>query len=416
MTTEVAKLSDVVAAYKDYGFSYVSTRYYHAHFTGELATSEGHYTCDVYMRVDFSRPPQIYLKDIPETLKPLAPHIGPSGHICYLANSTISLNVFDPVGQMVACLLRASKVLGQILRGEVVTDLTDEFFSFWGGDRYLCYLDVASESASEIACLGQFYFSEDVGAALFLTDDEGRTSYKAATLGFQVKPYNIAVARIKTPAAPMPNIVDWPIRDVESLLNWQRSLDISTFKKVGNKIQKMLRGEKQAGIILIESPHYSYSVLILFDDELIRLLRFDEAKVLAKKPVIPLVGCRIDERYIASRNIPGMITLSGKKIAIVGCGTIGGYLADLLVKAGAGTGGGKLTLVDFETLGAQNLGRHILGFPYIGKKKATSLSHYLVLNNPDASIRALNADARQVNLGDLDMIIDATADEALGMT
>jgi hypothetical protein len=41
---------------------------------------------------------------------------------------------------------------------------------------------------------------------------------------------------------------------------------------------------------------------------------------------------RIDEHYIAQRSIPSMRTLSGLKIALMGCGTIGGYLADMLAK------------------------------------------------------------------------------------
>ena len=77
--------------------------------------------------------------------------------------------------------------------------------------------------------------------------------------------------------------------------------------------------------------------------------------------VMPVSVIRIDDRYLAQRNIPKSKTLAGKKIALVGCGTIGGYLSDMLVKAGAGTCGGQLTLVDFDGLLPQNIGRHRLG-------------------------------------------------------
>ncbi|UVL82705.1 ThiF family adenylyltransferase [Pseudomonas sp. B21-028] len=64
---------------------------------------------------------------------------------------------------------------------------------------------------------------------------------------------------------------------------------------------------------------------------------------------------RIDEHYIAQRSIPSVRTLSGLKIALVGCGTIGGYLADMLAKMGGGIGGGNLTLVDFDQLMSETL-------------------------------------------------------------
>ena len=76
---------------------------------------------------------------------------------------------------------------------------------------------------------------------------------------------------------------------------------------------------------------------------------------------------------MAQRNVPDMQTLSGKRLVIIGCGTIGGYLAEMLVKAGAGTAGGQLTLVDFDSLYPQNIGRHRLGFPNLFSNKATGM-------------------------------------------
>ena len=93
--------------------------------------------------------------------------------------------------------------------------------------------------------------------------------------------------------------------------------------------------------------------------------------------VTPVSVVRIDDRYLARRNMPKSKTLAGKNLAIVGCGTIGGYLSDMLVKAGAGTCGGKLTLVDFDYLLPQNIGRHRLGFPDLLSNKAEAMAKEL---------------------------------------
>ncbi|MFT3758105.1 nucleotidyl transferase AbiEii/AbiGii toxin family protein [Thauera sp.] len=84
------------------------------------------------------------------------------------------------------------------------------------------------------------------------------------------------------------------------------------------------------------------------------------AEALGRLKVMPVSVIRIDDRYLAQRNIPKSKTLAGKRIALVDCGMIGGYLSDMLVKAGAGSCGGKLTLVDFDGFLPQNIGRHRL--------------------------------------------------------
>jgi molybdopterin/thiamine biosynthesis adenylyltransferase len=130
--------------------------------------------------------------------------------------------------------------------------------------------------------------------------------------------------------------------------------------------------------------------------------------------VMPVSVIRIDDRYLAQRNIPKSKTLAGKRIALVGCGTIGGFLSDMLVKAGAGTCGGKLTLVDFDCLLPQNIGRHRLGFPDLLSNKAEAMAKELTRMSPGAEVHALPVDARQAQLGQLDLLIDATGEESLG--
>jgi hypothetical protein len=105
--------------------------------------------------------------------------------------------------------------------------------------------------------------------------------------------------------------------------------------------------------------------------------------------VTPVSVMRIDNNYISQRNIPGLHTLAGKNIAIIGCGTIGGYLSEMLVKAGAGVSGGRLTLVDYETLSPQNIGRHRLGFPDLFSNKAVAMAKELTRLHPGFDIRAL---------------------------
>jgi molybdopterin/thiamine biosynthesis adenylyltransferase len=107
----------------------------------------------------------------------------------------------------------------------------------------------------------------------------------------------------------------------------------------------------------------------------------------------------------------GKTTLIGKKIGLVGCGTIGGYLARLLVQSGAGCEA-TLHLYDTDALKPGNLGRHLLGFEDLGKPKAQAVAAYLGSFHPDVQVKPLALDATKdwAALERMDLIIDATGE------
>jgi molybdopterin/thiamine biosynthesis adenylyltransferase len=113
-----------------------------------------------------------------------------------------------------------------------------------------------------------------------------------------------------------------------------------------------------------------------------------------------------------------MNPLEHKKIAVIGCGTIGSHLSKFIAQTGAGTGTGTLTLIDNQSLSAANIGRHLLGIEYMGQNKAIALSHEIKRHLPDVNVRAISDDAwRSVRQLDLyDLVIDATGEESLSIS
>lgn len=71
-------------------------------------------------------------------------------------------------------------------------------------------------------------------------------------------------------------------------------------------------------------------------------------------------------------------------------------------------------LIDFDLFMPQNIGRHRLGFPSLLANKANALAEELQRLAPSALIKAIPVDVKTVTLEDLDLIIDATGEEALG--
>lgn len=382
-------------------------------FEGPLNTSEGVFECDFSVDPSFFSLPVVKLKKLPATLGPVTPHLGANGWLCYLAANTVVLDIFDPIGQTLRCLAEAERVLGCVLRGEMVDDLEEEFFVHWYSQ--LCLFDIQKLGRGEVPAF--CVISETGLRTPVLTDDLERTVTKINALQLHQKRQRILAYVVGSSAQPRPSQNAWPPETVADILSWQRELDKGCARKIQQRISEAHRQKLKDVLIFITTPKLNYGFQVHFDQSILDDEKFKLARGtvrLYSLRVTRLTAIRIDEKYIAQRNIPSLKTLAGLKIALIGCGTIGGYLADMLVKAGAGTGGGKLTLVDFELLMPQNVGRHRLGLPFLFKNKADGIATVLQNDAPGVSVRALEVDVRDAHLGDIDLLIDATGEEALG--
>lgn len=411
--SSVAVAADVIEAFKQQGFEFVGkTDDGWFKLRGMLIPcgADDGIPCEVQLDPTFFDMPRIRLLEIPPELPNAVPHLGAEGGLCYLAKGTVVLDIYDPVGQSLACLQRAAAVLGQILKGKMIEDLAEEFFAYWNG--WLCFVDMQGKDLGRQNCI----VAQANGNPLwFITDNEDRTTRKLHSLGYQVTDKTVLTYRVKTTAQPRPLTSHWPPETVGDILAWQSTLDPRCRRKINERIKDGQSKKANGVLIIIESPLMTYGFAVLFDHQVSRKTKLADRKDSSfGLKVMPVSVIRIDDRYLAQRNIPKSKTLAGKRIALVGCGTIGGYLSDMLVKAGAGSCGGKLTLVDFDGLLPQNIGRHRLGFPDLLSNKAEAMAKELKRLSPGVELHALPVDVRQAQLGKLDLLIDATGEESLG--
>lgn len=411
--SSVAAVADVIEAFEQQGFKFVGKTdngWFKLRGPLTLPGTDISCPCEVQLDPTFYDLPRIRLLNIPPELPKAVPHLGADGGLCYLAKGTVVLDIYDPVGQSLACLQRAAAVFGQILKGEMIEDLAEEFFAYWDG--WLCFVDMQGEDLGRQNCI----VAQANGNPLwFITDNEDRTKRKLNSLGYQVTDKTVLTYRVKTTAQPRPLTSNWPPETVGDVLAWQSTLDPRCRRKIHERIKDGESKKANGVLIVIESPLMTYGFAVLIDHQVSQKTKLaDRRDSSYGLKVMPVSVIRIDDRYLAQRNIPKSKTLAGKRIALVGCGTIGGYLSDMLVKAGAGTCGGKLTLVDFDCLLPQNIGRHRLGFPDLLSNKAEAMAKELTRMSPGAEVHALPVDARQAQLGQLDLLIDATGEESLG--
>lgn len=119
----------------------------------------------------------------------------------------------------------------------------------------------------------------------------------------------------------------------------------------------------------------------------------------------------MDQRYL--RNIPALTEqecalLRTKKVAVIGCGGLGGYLIEYLSRLGIGF----LRAVDADVFDASNLNRQLLSeTSTLGKSKAEAAAARVRAVNPDVSVDAVTAyldDSNALSLiRDCDAVLDA---------
>lgn len=109
-------------------------------------------------------------------------------------------------------------------------------------------------------------------------------------------------------------------------------------------------------------------------------------------------------------NMNHSVNSENKKIAIVGCGSIGATLAYKLMKAGCS----NLVLIDPDGLSVDNISRHLLGMEYVGYNKAFALNEYLEKQFLDTNINHIpeTVASNFEVLSECDLIISALGSDA----
>ena len=118
----------------------------------------------------------------------------------------------------------------------------------------------------------------------------------------------------------------------------------------------------------------------------------------------------MDERYI--RNL-GALTeeecalLRTKTVFVAGCGGLGGYLIEMLLRLGVGT----IRAADGDAFEASNLNRQLLSTPQaLGTPKAKAAAARAALVNPDVRFEAIGEFVTEENAAELIRGCDAVLD------
>ncbi|MCG7983789.1 MAG: ThiF family adenylyltransferase [Candidatus Thiodiazotropha lotti] len=378
-----------------------------------------------FENLDFTDLPEIYLLDPrPEKLQRPLSHVDTEGKLCYLDAEAHFLDRYQPVKSVATLLELARNVLVDSLRDKNSGDVGYEFSAYW--DWSVLGVSLSTPSSGSVVSFNYLAYSSPTGndhkQIVVGTKEEIKkyADWKNGTLCNMSDHTAIWIRMTLPPLLPASGM--WPPNNVKSFFHWLGLVDPASAKKL-SQVLGTKAGARNPILIVLEHHSGVVAVQITIPENIAKSTdfpsRFRKQLLIDKGNLgTRFVRIRLDDyspRFLTSRNLASK-SLESKRIVLIGCGTIGGYLARLLVQVGAGLGIGELVLYDGQALSVGNIGRHYLDGKYLYDNKADACCHKLQKEYPSSTISSAKSDFVSLKSAKkADLVIDATGREAFSL-
>ena len=382
--------------------------------------------------------PVATLAKAPDSLRRVLPHVYDDFSLCYVDENSVFWDRYDKEGAMQLVIDHVQVALNQIGASSEVQqeEFLREFNSYWNGEIY-CYL--LSTDRRNLKFLqfqrsslldGRVHYEFVIGAS-----EEELTSWKATRSAVSDTVSGFAVL-VRMKGSVNIATFPWPILNFGALIDWLRGCKaIQDVNEIIEKVSRVVAEEPK--IVLLLDFSVSIVGLIAYRNNsnafkvLRQCIKRHDANIAHKERLTKealrggeFIRLHVNEAsaaFVTKRNLSIEKGLHELRVALIGCGTIGGYAAHMLAQSGAGFGGGVMELFDNAVLEPDNIGRHILGGMYIGEVKAQALTHWLTMNIP-LNIEVVGI-PRNVNKTDIsrlarkfDLVVDTTGNQRFSTT
>lgn len=345
--------------------------------------------------------PIIRVKDVDAVAR--LPHVADDGTICYHETVGLSSSLWRPAAVVVAALGRAMHTLQEGLLGNNRGDLVTEAEWYWrrqGAPTIaISYLRPSDKVKLVHVSLGP-------GAVLHFDAPSLKGGLDSLVTGTE-HDRGLFVPLSQTAR--------------EMGLDVRQMVEISSLRAIVHR-HTILENQKILAARLKKFPAIRWLILgVPRSLQDWALLGLDLGLVEGLHPLLrrsrsagvclPFAIQRLDREHVLTRGGASM-SMASKKVAIIGCGSVGGHVASALARAGVG----ELLLVDPERLEVANLFRHVLGRLHVGAYKAAALAIVLGLDVPYLTVRPDLRRAQDLLRGDptllgrFDAIVNATGD------
>jgi len=353
---------------------------------------------------------------------------------CYLDPMSVE---WDPessgfVSHVVWAADRAVSELHRLQKGERIAQEDSEFIVHWSGVP--SYLDIGEahwppESGARIERLelGRPEATSSGPVVVYrLSSDSGLGRY--AAFGEVRSVQIVPSVYVDIERYPFRQPKGWPPKNLAQLNTWLQAHRPTGGRNLWRQIASAMftSGSKASNVyVIINTKAGRYGALLDVGPDGTKGFRPGSAlaeTLHGNNPLTQRVAVlrstfeRLDDDFVLKRNAPDQkAVLAGKRIHLVGAGAVGSGLADLLVQAGAGSNGGALHIFDFDVLRPENLGRHLLGVPYLGINKAEGIALFLRRNRLCSCVLSHPVQGADPHFHqNADLVIDATSAPYVG--
>ena len=390
----------------------------------------------IHLRLEFSKLfpceiPLVYILNFNEL--PMLPHVERNGKICLFQESTYVIDFHQPVEIVKAVIKKAIETLELGFSKQKGKEFAAEFLAYWRNFKHSIFSIVSANDIPRPLFVSKVRLNKSNYKTITIYANDEK-HFKQFLQNFNVKKYSTNEYAFYLPTI---NVITPPRFDenitVELFIkNIEKSVTPETF----DKFISFLKSSEPPLSIMLSMPDKNDRILcaafILEPNDKEKKFNKNSKQKNNLKKKIPFVKNltarkkfifiknqpikrtsvqRFDSNYLLERSGASNLLID-KKILIIGGGSVGGFLSDLLRGSGVGT----INIVDKDILKNENLHRHNLGIKYIGRNKAEALKEHLDDKYVTGKVIAHASDAFtgiESKFRDIDLMIDVSGDENL---
>lgn len=395
----------------------------HLKFRGRKVAARVHISDTSFIKF-----PRIQILERPDELPKVCAHIDEHGFLCYARHDLAYLPRNNLGGGVLGCLEVAEKLLESLAGTQGLTGTQDEFPVYW--DALPLLVDIprtVSEGLLTDVALLEVARTDESPHMFLLGQQIEQLKATYEQWGFTEFSSKLSLRVIDT-SQPLGAMEEhWPPSTLEDIEIWLKKTGNPAWRGVHDSLKDAHKHRLNFVMLMIRGPNTSccFTIDVKYllsntprrnSEEFARAI-LNSAKLMRRATIRRYRPIPVDpDSWLTRNSSDGSTGLAGKKILLMGCGAIGGYLTDLLAKAGAGFLGGSLLLADPDYLFPGNLGRHILGFDDLLKRKTDGLLNKLRSQYPYINAEAVSEQPFiKSNMAGIDLVIDATGNSALSL-